>query len=57
MMYQLHEFNRNLLAPFTELAVANAKIFGADGTWQQDLTLLEFEAPAQFLERLAKVNQ
>ena len=37
MMYQLHEFNRNLLAPFTELAVANAKIFGADGTWLSSL--------------------
>ncbi|MEN1939775.1 polyhydroxyalkanoate depolymerase [Luteimonas sp. MJ174] len=33
MMYQLHEFNRTLLAPFTELAQANAKIFGTDGTW------------------------
>src|SRR5690606_38781656 len=33
MLYQLHELNRHLLAPFTELAQANARIFGADGTW------------------------
>ena len=30
MIYQLHELNRQLLAPFTELAQANAKIFGTD---------------------------
>src|SRR5690606_38114927 len=33
MLYQLHELNRHLLAPFTELAQSNARIFGADGAW------------------------
>jgi poly(3-hydroxybutyrate) depolymerase len=37
MLYQLHEFNRTWMAPFTELARANARVFGADGTWLASL--------------------
>ncbi len=37
MLYQLHELNRTWMAPFTELARANARIFGSDGTWLASL--------------------
>ena len=55
MMYQLHELNRNLLAPFTELAQANAKIFGADGTWLSSLPgAARVAAGNELLHRIGK---
>ncbi|MGY1459633.1 polyhydroxyalkanoate depolymerase [Luteimonas sp. A534] len=55
MMYQLHEFNRNLLAPFTELAQANAKIFGIEGTWLSSLPgAARVAATNELLHRIGK---
>lgn len=33
MLYQLHEFNRTLMAPVTHLAEAGARMFSANGSW------------------------
>ena len=55
MMYQLHELNRSLLAPFTELAQANARIFGADGTWLSTLPgAARVAAGNELLHRIGK---
>ncbi|MBJ6983771.1 polyhydroxyalkanoate depolymerase [Luteimonas sp. MC1750] len=55
MIYQLHEFNRQLLAPFTELAQANARIFGADGTWLSSLPgATRLAAGNELLHRIGK---
>src|SRR5690606_17576324 len=55
MIYQLHELNRQLLAPFTELAQANAKIFGADGTWLSSLPgATRVAAGNELLHRIGK---
>src|SRR5690606_30037051 len=55
MIYQLHEFNRQLLAPFTELAQANAKIFGSDGTWLSSLPgATRVAAANELLHRIGK---
>src|SRR5690554_1390601 len=55
MIYQLHEINRQLLAPLTELAQANAKIFGADGTWLSTLPgATRVAAGNELLHRIGK---
>ncbi|MBD7988781.1 polyhydroxyalkanoate depolymerase [Luteimonas sp. Sa2BVA3] len=55
MIYQLHELNRQLLAPFTQLAQANAKIFGADGTWLSSLPgATRIAAGNELLHRIGK---
>ena len=55
MIYQLHELNRQLLAPFTELAQANAKIFGTDGTWLSSLPgATRLAAGNELLHRIGK---
>ncbi|GGK10432.1 polyhydroxyalkanoate depolymerase [Luteimonas terricola] len=55
MIYQLHELNRNLLAPFTEMAQANAKIFGTDGTWLSSLPgAARVAASNELLHRIGK---
>jgi poly(3-hydroxybutyrate) depolymerase len=33
LLYQMHELGRAWMAPMTYWADANAKIFGASGTW------------------------
>ena len=55
MIYQLHEFNRQMLAPFTELAQANARIFGNDGTWLSSLPgATRVAAANELLHRIGK---
>ena len=55
MIYQLHELNRQLLAPFTQLAQANAKIFGTDGTWLSSLPgATRVAAGNELLHRIGK---
>lgn len=51
------EETQALQKKYNSVSLPTVVFIGADGEWQEDLTLLDFEAPAEFLERLAKVNQ
>src|SRR5690606_20686101 len=55
MLYQLHEFNRALMAPVTYWAEANAKIFSASGSWLTQLPgATRIAAACELLYRIGK---